>query len=244
MPMATGNPPARPRPTTARAATVRATRAGARAKARPGRASPMERDRARARAPTPPTFTAREIVMARARVTDRALVEPTATPAAERETATSRNDRRQPNTIESPGNGALSLRSLHVPRRYLLALRRDAARDRGLRARTAREAGDPRLHPRDDRRAPARRGGGPRRGRDLVRRAPRPRAGGRRSPSAGRVVDARVVLGRARDAGSASPLGLRERCARPRPAPGRQDARRGRRPRAAAGRLCRLARSR
>src|SRR5207237_3340648 len=131
----------------------------ARAKARPGRASPMERDTARARATTPPTFTARETVRARARatVTDRGLVEPTATPAAERETATSRNDRRRPSTIESPGNGALSLRSLHVPRRYLLALRRDAARDRGLRARTAREAGDPRLHPRDDRRAPARR---------------------------------------------------------------------------------------
>src|SRR6266496_2073092 len=158
MPMATGNPPARPRPTTARATTVRATRARARAKARPGRASPMERDRARARATTRPTFTARETV--RARVTDRGLVEPTATPAAERETATSRNDRRQPSTIESPGNGALSLMSLHVPRRYLLALRRDAARDRGLRARTAREAGDPRLHPRDDRRAPARRRGG------------------------------------------------------------------------------------
>ena len=127
-------------------------------------------------------------------------------------------------------------------RESMEAPRPGPAPGRRLRARAARAAGHARLHPRHDRRAPARRRPrGRRRGRHLVSRAPRPRAEGRRGPAARRRLDARVVLGRAGDAGPAPPLGLRERRARPRAATGRHHLRRGRRPRAVAGDLRRLA---
>ena len=123
---------------------------------------------------------------------------------------------------------------------------RSAARDRLLRARTARVRRLARVHAGDDARPPARRRrGGHRRGRDL--HGDRPPAAGR--PSARRVVHARLVLAAPRPADAVRraaadegvarlpPLGVRERRARPRAPPGRPLARRGRRARAAPGHL-------
>ena len=144
-----------------------------------------------------------------------------------------------PALVEQPRDGSVGkdhAAILSCSLRGPLRLRPEPpARDRVLRARTARVRGLPGVHASNDGRASARRRrGGRRRGRDV--HGDRPPAAGR--PSARRLVHARLVLAAPRrahavlrasaDGGVARlpPLGVRERGARPRAAPGWPNARR------------------